>query len=67
MMIRDESIVGDPIICKRENPPYANYTYGDLLDNKRCPNASTCDIQCPGREGFEKPAARWVKLGCSPI
>lgn len=65
MMVKDE-MGGNPILCMREEVPLANYTYSDMLENKKCYNASTCPIKdCPGKKGFDKLASRWIKLGCS--
>ena len=68
-MMESNDIMGkDPIICMRTEVPLANFTYKDMLANKKCYNASTCPIkECPGQKGFEKPADRWIKLGCSAI
>lgn len=62
-MIRKEGMVGNPVICKKEEIPLANYTYSDMIENKRCPRADCCTIDCIGRTGKEKPKPRWIKIG----
>ena len=61
-MTRKDGIVGNPILCKREELPLANFTYSDMIENKRCPWADTCKIDCVGKNGKKKPQPRWIKI-----